>query len=142
MLRSALVVYAIVMTLAALSPLREVWDELLGPNEALLVIISPSLVRDVRVTYGGRPIQPRPQPPSRDVFGYATFPALRTGVLEPVLQVSWDGPSGPMTVTRSMRQFDSGRRCLYVLELDSNGAPVGQQEPDDFSPFWWTCHAY
>lgn len=141
MLRLALVVYAVVMTLAALSPVRAIWDEFLGPNEAQLLIVSPAAIRNVSVIYDGRPIEQQPGWPTRELTGYAAFPGMRTRVFEPLLNVSWDGPSGPMSVSRSMRQADSGRLCLYVLSLDAAGAPVDKERPDALSPFWWSCYS-
>ncbi|MBY0332356.1 MAG: hypothetical protein K2X49_17010 [Acetobacteraceae bacterium] len=130
-----------VLTAAALPPIRQAWDEIFGPNEAQLVIVSAAPIRNVSVTYDGRTIEPRPGWPTRDVHGYAAFPAMRTRIFEPVLHVSWEGPSGPLSVSRIMRQADSGRVCLYVLNLDNAGVPVGPEPPGALSPFWWTCHS-
>ena len=137
----ALIAYAIVMTMAALQPLRETWDEISGQHDAQLVISSAAPIRNVSVTYDGRSIEPRPGWPTRDVQSYAAFPAMRTRVVQPVLQVSWEGPDGARSLSRIMRQFDSGRVCLYVLNLDSAGTPIGPEPPDEFSPFWWTCYS-
>ena len=136
----ALAVYALLMTATALPPVRQAWDEIFGPHDAQLVIVSATPIRNVSVAYDGRAIEPRPNWPTRDVRRYAAFPAMRTRAFEPVLHVSWEGPSGPVTVSRVMRQADSGRFCLYVLNLDARGTPVGPESPDALSPFWWTCH--
>ena len=137
----ALAVYALLMTAAALPPIRQAWDEIFGPHDAQLVLVSAAPIRNVSVTYDGRLIAPRPSWPTRDVQSYAAFPAMRTRAFEPVLQVSWEGPDGPRTVSRVMRQADSGRQCLYVLNLNAGGIPVGAEPPDEFSPFWWTCYS-
>ncbi|MBY0339196.1 MAG: hypothetical protein K2X11_21465 [Acetobacteraceae bacterium] len=129
------------MTAAALPPIRQAWDEIFGPHDAQLVIVSAAPIRNVSVTYDGRMIEPRPGWPTRDVQSYAAFPAMRTHAFEPLLQVSWEGPSGPVSVSRVMRQADSGRLCLYVLKLDARGTPMGLDPPDALSPFWWTCHS-
>ena len=137
----ALMAYAIVMTIAALQPVRQAWDEIFGPNDAQLVIVSATPVRNVSVTYDGRSIVSRPDWPTKDLQGYAAFPAMRTRIFEPVLSVSWEGPDGSRSVSRVMRQADSGRVCLYVLNLDSAGVPIGPEPPDGLSPFWWTCYS-
>ncbi len=137
----ALVAYALLMTAAALPPIRQGWDEIFGPNDAQLVIISAVPLRNVIVTYDGQFIDPRPGWPTRDLQRYTTFPAMRTRAFEPVLEVSWDGPSGPATVSRIMRQNDSGRLCLYVLDVDATGTAAGPEPPDALSPFWWSCHS-
>lgn len=137
----ALVAYALVITIAALQPVRQAWDEIFGPNDAQLVIVSAAPIRNVSVTYDGRRIDRRPDWPTSDVQSYATFPAMRTRIFEPVLSVSWEGPDGPRSVSRVMRQADSGRVCLYVLNLDPAGVPIGPEPPDEFSPFWWTCYS-
>ena len=137
----ALMAYAIVMTMAALQPVREAWDEIFGPNDAQLIIVSAAPIRNVSVTYDGRSIVSRPDWPTKDLQGYAAFPAMRTRLFEPVLSVSWDGPDGARSVSRVMRQADSGRVCLYVLNIDSAGVPVSQERLDALSPFWWTCYS-
>ena len=139
--RWLLPVYAVVVTGLALQPVRQAWDELFGPNDAQLVIVSAAPIRNVSVTYDGRRIDRRPDWPTSDVQSYATFPAMRTRIFEPGLSVSWEGPDGARSVSRIMRQFDSGRVCLYVLNLDSAGVPIGPEPPDEFSPFWWTCYS-
>lgn len=140
-LRWALAVCALVMTAAALPAVRHTWDEVFGPNDAQLVIVSAAPIRDVSVTYDGRVIEPRPGRPTLDFQTYGTFPGMRTRVVGPVLHVSWNGPSGAQSVSRIMRQFDSGRVCLYVLNLDAAGMPIRVEPADEFSPFWWTCHS-
>ena len=140
-LRWALVAYALIMTIAALQPVRQAWDEIFGPNDAQLIIVSATPVRNVSVTYDGRRIERRPDWPTGDMQSYATFPAMRTRIFEPVLSVSWEGPGGARSVSRVMRQADSGRVCLYVLNLDSAGVPIGPEPPDGLSPFWWTCYS-
>lgn len=137
----ALAVYAVIVTAAVLPPIRQAWDEIFGPNDAQLVISSAAPIRNVSVTYDGRTIEPRPGWPTRDVQSYAAFPAMRTRVVQPVLQVSWEGPDGARSVSRIMRQFDSGPVCLYVLNIDAAGIPIGPEPPDEFSPFWWTCYS-
>jgi hypothetical protein len=137
----ALAGYALLATAAALPPIRQAWDSMFGPFDAQLVIVSAAPIRNLGVTYDGRRIDRRPDWPTNDVQGYATFPAMRTRVVEPILSVSWDGPNGPRSVSRAMRQADSGRVCLYVLNLDSAGVPISPEPPDQVSPFWWTCHA-
>lgn len=137
----ALAVYAVIVTAAVLPPIRQAWDEIFGPNDAQLVLVSAAPIRNVSVTYDGRLIEPRPGWSTRDVQSYAAFPAMRTRAFEPVLQVSLEGPSGPVAVSRVMRQADSGRVCLYVLNLDAQGTPVGPEPSDALSPFWWTCHS-
>lgn len=132
---------ALVMTIAAMQPVRDAWDEIFGPNDAQLVIVSAGLIRNVSVTYDGRRIGSRPDGPTKDLQGYAAFPAMRTRVFAPVLGVSWEGPDGPRSVSRIMRQADSGRVCLYVLNIDSGGIPVTHEPADALSPFWWTCSA-
>lgn len=136
-----LAAYAFFMTIAALQPVRQAWDEIFGPNDAQFIIVSATPIRNVSVTYDGRGIAPRPDWPTRDIQRYAAFPAMRTRAFEPVLHVSWEGPDGPRSVSRVMRQADSGRVCLYVLNLDSAGIPIGAEPPDEFSPFWWTCYS-
>lgn len=137
----ALSVYAVVMTAAALQPIRHAWDEIFGPNDAQLVIISPATIRHVTVTYDGRRIASRPDWPMNNLHGYAAFPAMRTRIFEPVLSVSWEGPDGARSVSRVMRQADSGRVCLYVLTLDAAGIPIRPEPPDEISPFWWSCYS-
>lgn len=137
----ALGAYALIMTIAALQPVRQAWDEIFGPNDAQLIIVSATPVRNVSVTYDGRRIERRPDWPTGDMQSYATFPAMRTRIFEPVLSVSWEGPGGARSVSRVMRQADSGRVCLYVLNLDSAGVPIGPEPPDGLSPFWWTCYS-
>ena len=132
--------YALLMTVAALPSVREGWDAIFGPNDAQLLIVTAAEIRDVSVIYDGRRIAPRPGSPMREIRSYAAFPTMRTRRFEPVLQVSWEGPSGPMSVSRVMRQADAGRLCLYVLTLDSTGAPVTGEPPSALSPFWWTCY--
>ncbi len=122
-------------------PVRQAWDDVFGPNEAQLVIVSAAPIRNVSVAYDGHIIGPRVGWPTGDVPRYAMFPPMRTRAFEPVLQVSWEGPSGSLSVSRVMRQADSGRLCLYVLNLDTAGAAVGPEPPDALSPFWWTCHS-
>jgi hypothetical protein len=135
------VVYALIMTIAALQPVRRAWDEIFGPNDAQLIIVSAVPIRNVSVTYDGRSIVSRPDWPTKDLQGYATFPAMRTRIFEPVLSVSWEGPDGARSVSRVMRQADSGRVCLYVLNLNFAGVPIGPEPPDELSPFWWTCYS-
>ena len=137
----ALMAYAIVMTMAALQPVREAWDEIFGPRDAQLIVVSAAPIRNVSVTYDGRSIVSRPDWPTKDLQGYAAFPAMQTRRFEPVLSVSWDGPDGAQSVSRVMRQADSGRVCLYVLNIDSAGVPVSQERLDALSPFWWTCYS-
>jgi hypothetical protein len=137
---SAFVVYALVMTAATLSPVREVWDEILGPNEAQFFIVTAASIDNVSVTYDGRHREPRPGWHASTIKDYAAFPNLRTRAVQPVLHVSWEGPDGARSLSRVMRQFDSGRVCLYVLSLDSAGVPISPEPSDEFSPFWWTCH--
>jgi hypothetical protein len=137
----ALVAYALIMTIAALQPVRQAWDEIFGPNDAQLIIVSAAPIRNVSVIYDGRSIVSRPDWPTNDLQGYAAFPAMRTRLFEPVLSVSWDGPDGARSVSRVMRQADSGRVCLYVLNIDSAGVPVSQERLDALSPFWWTCYS-
>jgi len=136
-----LAVSVLVLVVWALPSIRQAWEESFGPNDAQLIIVSAAPIRDVNVTYDGRRIEPRPGGSTRDVQDYAAFPGMRTRAVEPALQVSWDGPSGPATVLRAMRQPDSGRVCLYVLKLDAAGMPVGPEPPDTLSPLWWTCHS-
>lgn len=139
-LRWALLAYALVMTIAALPSVRENWDAIFGPNDVQLLIVTAAAIRDVSVIYDGRRIEPRPGSPMREIRSYAAFPAMRTRNLRPVLQVVWEGPQGRRSVSQIMQQYDSGRVCLYVLNLDSTGVPVGPAPPDEHSPFWWTCH--
>jgi hypothetical protein len=139
--RWGLAAYALVMTAAALPQIRQAWDEIFGPTDAQLVIVSAAPISNVIVTYDGRRIDRRPDGATSDVQSYATFPAMRTRIFEPVLSVSWEGADGPRSVSRVMRQADSGRVCLYVLNLDSAGVPIGPEPPDQFSPFWWTCYS-
>jgi hypothetical protein len=137
----ALLAYALVATAAAMPGVRQAWDEIFGPNDAQLVIISAAPIRNVLVTYDGRPIERRPDGPTRDVQSYAVFAAMRTRALQPVLHVSWESQGEGRSLSRTMRQFDSGRVCLYVLTLDPAGVPAPPERPDEFSPIWWTCYS-
>lgn len=130
--------YAVIVTLIALPSIHDVWSAIRWPNHAQLVVVSPAQIDRVTVTYDGRPIERRPNLWG-SVYGYAAYPRLLTRSLNPVLQVSWEGPSGPVTISRVMRQVDSGPVCLYVLALDSAGIPVAGERRDEHSPFWWSC---
>jgi hypothetical protein len=140
-LRWALVVCALLLTASWLMPVQRAWDDLLGPNEAQLLIVSAAPIRNVSVTYDGQAIESRPGWPTGGASRYAAFPDMRTRAYEPVLRVSWEAPDGPRSVSQVMRQADSGRLCLYVLHLDAAGIPVSPEPPDPLSPFWWTCHS-
>lgn len=137
----AMVAYALVTTAAALSSIRQAREEIFGPNDAQPVIVSAMPLQNVSVTCDGRGIERRPDWPTSDMQRDAAFPAMRTRILEPVLGVSWEGPDGPRSVSRVMRQADSGRVCVYVLNLDSAGIPIGPEPPGELSPFWRTCHS-
>jgi hypothetical protein len=141
-LRWAFAAYVLVVTAAALTPIREAWDEILGPNEAQLIIVTDVPIRNVSVTYDGQPIEERPRWVTRDVQDYAAYPNMRVNVFEPILEVSWEGPGGPRSISRVMRHFDWGRRCLFVLKLDAAGEPIVPERPDGRSPFWWNCHQF
>ncbi|QYU68388.1 hypothetical protein J4558_26895 [Leptolyngbya sp. 15MV] len=134
--------FALGVSAAALLPVQEVWDEFARPHEAQFFVVTATPIRNLVVTYDGKRIEQRPGWPTRDVVGYAAFPGMRASVLEPVLSVSWEGPNGPQSISRAMRQFDSGRLCLYVLNLDGSASPIELERPDNFSPFWWTCSSY
>ena len=140
-LRWLLLACAMLSAALAVQPVHEAWDEIFGPNDAQLIIVSAAPIRNVSVTYDGRSIVSRPDWPTKDLQGYAAFPAMQTRRFEPVLSVSWDGPDGAQSVSRVMRQADSGRVCLYVLNIDSAGVPVSQERLDALSPFWWTCYS-
>jgi hypothetical protein len=103
------------------------------------LIVTGAPLRDVRVIYDGRSIKERPDPYVRDVWDYAAFPDMRTRKFEPIIQVSWEGPDGPRSVSRAMRQFDSAPECLYVLRLDAAGVPMAPNERTELAPFWWHC---
>lgn len=132
--------YAMVATLFAIPTISKLRDGLKWSNEAQLVIVSPVQIDRVRVTYDDRDIRMRPEFWGA-VYGYAVFPGLRTRKFEPVLTVSWQGPSGPVSISRVMRQVDYSV-CLYVLTLDSAGMPMRDDRPDRYSPFWWSCSLY
>ncbi len=127
---------------SCIPPAVELWDELLGPNEAQLVVIAEAPIRRLHVTYDGRAVPSRPHLLVDEVQGYVLFPALRTRALEPVLQVAWEAAGSPRSVSVAMRQFDSGRICLYVLRLDAAGEPVPPRPLDRHAPIWWTCHMH
>jgi hypothetical protein len=136
-----LLAYALVATAAAMPGVRQAWDEIFGPNDAQLVIVSEALIRNVRVTYDGREIGSRPDWPIEELIGYAAYPAMRTRLFEPLLTVTWEGPNGARSVSRVMRQSDSGRVCLYVLSIDSDGDPAAREPSGSMAPFWRTCYS-
>jgi hypothetical protein len=119
----------------------EAFDEEFGPPEAQLIVTSEAPLLDVHVSYDGRVIASRPGLTRGSEPSYALFPMMRTRKFEPVLQISWRTASGQQSLSQPMRQFDSGRLCLYVLRLDQAGDPVPPEPPDSHSPFWWTCHS-
>jgi hypothetical protein len=138
-LRGAFYLFVFVVTAASLSPVRELWDEILGPPNAQLLIVTSTPLTEVTVNYEGRVIGQRPDPWSRRVQDYAAYPDMRARTLRPTLLITWEGPNGAASVSQTMRQFDSGRICLYVLRLDATGVPIAPEPRDEFSPFWWTC---
>lgn len=138
----ALPLYAFVMTMAAWPAMRATFDEVLGPHDAQLVIVSAAPIRDIRVTYDGWPIRARPGILQRDSSpGYFVFGEMRAFGWQPRIEVSWTGPSGPESLTQTMRQFDSFRLCLYVLQLDADGKPVPPSESGrtGLEPFRASC---
>lgn len=122
--------------------MREGLDDIIGPSEANLIVISDEPLLDVHVSFDGRVIASRPGLPRGRESSYALFPMMRTRKFEAVLQISWRTASGQRSLSQPMRQFDSGRLCLYVLRLDQAGNPVPPEPPNSHSPFWWTCHSF
>ena len=117
----------------------EALEHIIGPNEAQLVVFSEAPIQDVQVVYDGLPVASRPDVLPGGRSQYFLFPGLRSGQFEPVLQVSWRGPSGLASISRPMRQFHPDRRCLYLLRLDQFGNVIELDPPDSLSPFWWRC---
>jgi hypothetical protein len=136
----ALPLYAFVMTIAAWPAMRATFDDALGPNDAQLLIVSDAPIRNIRLTYDGRPIKARPAIlPLRPSPGYFLFREMRSFSPRPMIELSWDSPAGPESLSQVMRQFDSGRLCLYVLRLDEGGKPIPPERGRELAPFWWSC---
>lgn len=138
-LRWAFYIYVVVLSAASLPPIRAVWDDIFQPPNAQLLIVTPVRLHDVTVVYDGRVIKQRPGSFIRVVAGYGAYPDMRTRKFEPMIQVSWVGPDGPRSVSRTMRQVDSGPECLYVLRLDAAGVPIAPDQRTELAPFWWNC---
>jgi hypothetical protein len=139
----ALPIYAFVMTMAAWPAMRATFDHALGPHDAQLLIVSDASIRNIRVTYDGWPIEARPAIlPHGWSPGYFLFREMRSFSPRPIIALSWDGPAGPESLSHVMRQFDSGRLCLYVLRLDEGGRPIPPDREDELAPFWWSCDGW
>jgi hypothetical protein len=139
-LRFAMLGYAALLSLYVFTGFGELLDDLFGPPEARLFIISEAPLKNLRVTYNGNNIEPRPGAAQQAFGRYTSFHPLRARIWEPLLEVSWEAESGASgAVRRPMRQF-SDKYCLYVLRIDALAVPETDRPDDPFSPFWWTCY--
>jgi hypothetical protein len=136
------VLYALGATLALYPPVRSFAHFVLGPSEAILVIMSDAPLRDIRVVYDGKPAAFFP----RFHGGYETardavflVPGLRTRKWEVVLDVAWVLPSGTQRLQQTIRLSEPRFDCLYVLRIDREGVPVPDTRDMDNTPFLVDC---
>jgi hypothetical protein len=73
-LRWAFYIYVVGLTAASLPPVRAVWDDILQPPNAQLLIVTAVPLYDVTVIYDGRIIKQRPGSFIRDVVDYGKKP--------------------------------------------------------------------
>jgi hypothetical protein len=135
-----LVIYALILSAVVFTGFDDFVQDLRG--ELRLMVISDARLSDIRVTYGGREVRPRPGfLHGSGGYNFLFVPMQPLWGQEPVLTVTWQTASGERSsVSQLVRDFDSEPICLVVLKLDAGGKPIVDHPQSGIVPFSFTCH--
>jgi hypothetical protein len=140
-LRKAVYAYAALLSLLVFSGLYDTATGILGGTEAQLFVASDAPLLQIRATYAGRPVEPRPGwGTGRVHLTYVAFAPMRARESDPLLELYWQTQDGTWRkIHRRMPQFEYPK-CLYVVRIDEAGE-ASIQTDDAEAPVWWRCYS-
>lgn len=139
-LRVGVVIYALILSAVVFTGFGQFLKDLRG--EYRLIVISDARLSDIRVTYGGREVRPRPGFGRGSVLTHVLFGPMHTlWGREPLLTVTWLTVSGERgSVSQVLGNYDSEPICLFVLKLDADAKPIVTHPQSGIVPFSFDCH--
>jgi hypothetical protein len=138
-LRRAIYAYAALLSLIFFGGFDETAREILGGTEAQLFVTSDAPLLNVRASYAGQPIEPRPGwGPGQVNLTYVAFAPMRTRQADPLLEISWQVQDGEWRTLRRTMPRVRDPLCLFVLRLDAAGQAIDDAF-DEEAPVWWRC---
>jgi hypothetical protein len=138
-LRRAIYTYAALLSLIVFTGLYDTARETFGGTEAQLFVMSEAPLLDVRTTYAGQAIEPRPGWGQGQVnLTYVAFAPARTRHADPLLEISWQVQDGEWRTLRRTMPRVRDPLCLFVLRLDAAGQAIDDAFNEE-APIWWRC---
>ncbi|WP_291296634.1 hypothetical protein [Elioraea sp.] len=138
-LRVAWVLYTLLLTAIVFTGFGEFLRDLRGEDR--LMVISEARLSDIRVTYGGREVRPRPGFLPGSELTHVLFAPMRApGVHEAALTVTWQAVSGERGSVSQVFDGDYPPICLFILKLDADAKPINHHPESGIAPFFFSCH--